>query len=439
MPGDLFAMFLRVAVLSAVLLLSYDAGAETRPNLVLILSDDHTYSHHGFMGNESVRTPNLDRMASESLLYTRGYSMPVCSPSLACLLTGLLPDAHGITGNDLHRPAARQKQAKDQDRDPMRERLLQNPLVLPRALTQAGYLTFQAGKLWNASYEQCGFTHGMSKDPSRHGGAGLAIGRQGMEPIREFIDLAVTAQKPFFIWYAPMMPHDPHNPPARLREKYAGKGPTTHAENYLAMIEWFDETCGELDRMLEAKGLKENTMVIYLSDNGWDPIHGYQGGRAKLTPYENGIRTPIFVRWPGKVGPLRDASTLASIVDVAPTFLGAAGVAIPPGLPGRDLRDRKAMTERGPIEIQCFLHDIMEMDNPEKSLTARVIIDGWHKLILPGPMKQHGSGKGFASIAGVVELYDLENDPKETQNLAGEQPDEVGRLRALLPPLAHPR
>jgi uncharacterized sulfatase len=414
-------------------LVPVQSPAGTKPNIVLILSDDHTFSHYGFMGNDAVKTPNLDRMAGESLLYTRGYSMPVCSPSLASLLTGLLPSQHGITGNDLR--SVEKKKNPLANRDPLRERLFRNPIILPKALGDAGYLTFQTGKLWNTSYAEVGFTHGMTKEPSRHGGTGLIIGREGMKPIHDFIDMAVEEKKPFFIWYAPLLPHDPHNPPERLRAKYAGKGPTKHAEVYHAMIEWLDETCGDLDGYLEKKGLKENTIVIYLSDNGWDPLHGYEGGRAKLTPYENGIRTPIFVRWPGKVSPKRDETTLASIVDVMPTMLKAAGIDVPAVLPGLDLRDHDAMTKRSSIEVESYTHDIMELDNPEKSLTARVIIDGWSKLIVPGPVKMEGPKAKFASIAGVTELYDLKADPSETRNLAAEKPAEVDRLKSKLAPL----
>ncbi|MFM7181483.1 MAG: sulfatase [Verrucomicrobiales bacterium] len=420
-------------LLLACCFLSSAANAATKPNIILILSDDHTYSHYGFMGNAAVKTPNLDRMAGESLLYTRGYSMPVCSPSLATLLTGLLPSKHGISGNDLRTSTT--KKDPRADRDPLVERLHRNPMILPKALSEAGYLTFQTGKLWNTSFKEAGFTHGMTKEESRHGGEGLVIGRKGMEPIHEFIDMAVTEQKPFFIWYAPMMPHDPHNPPERLLKKYKGKGPTKHAEAYYAMIEWFDETCGDVDAYLDKKGIKDNTLIIYLSDNGWDPLNGYEGGRAKLTPYENGIRTPIFVRWPGKVEPKRDESTPASIVDVMPTMLKAAGIEVPAALPGIDLGDQEAMAKRNSVEIESYTHDIVELDAPEKSLTARVLIDGWTKLIVPGPVKMEGPKAKFATIAGVDELFDLKADPKETRNLATEKPDEVKRLKALLKPL----
>jgi arylsulfatase A-like enzyme len=105
---------------------------DTRPNIILILSDDHTWTHYGFMGHPEVQTPHLDRMADESLLYTRGYVSPVCSPSLASLLTGLPPRQHGITGNDLKNQRG--------DRLTLQNRLKQNSLLLPEALSEAGYL-----------------------------------------------------------------------------------------------------------------------------------------------------------------------------------------------------------------------------------------------------------------------------------------------------------
>jgi uncharacterized sulfatase len=344
---------------------------------------------------------------------------------LACLLTGTQPHQNGITGNDL-------QNSRQQSRDPLRERLLANPLLLPKALSDAGYLTFQTGKLWNSSFRDMGFTHGMTAKRERHGGAGLTIGREGMDPIFNFIDTATAAKKPFFIWHAPFLPHDPHNPPEEILAKYRGKGPTPHAEVYHAMVEWLDNTCGELDAWLTQKGLKENTVILYIADNGWDPNAGYKGSRAKLTPYENGIRTPIFVRWPGKVEPLRDEETLASIIDFAPTILHLAGVQPPAPLPGLNLLDRPAMQARKSISIEAYSHDILDIADPAKSLTARTLIQGWHKLIVPGPHQENLTRKPFAKIAGVVELYDLKADPGETKNLAPENPAEVARLKAIL-------
>ena len=398
-----------------------------RPNIILIISDDHAFDSYGFMGHETVKTPHLDRIASESLVYTRGYVTPVCSPSLACLLTGKMPRNHGITGNDLA-PDAPQFTGGNLNRKPLMDQLLSNSLMLPKALTDSGYLTFQTGKLWNATFKDAGFSHGMTGKQGRHGGDGLTIGREGMQPIYDFIATSNKENKPFFIWHAPLMPHDPHTPPKAILDKYRGKGLTPAAEKYYAMIEWFDQTCGELDDYLIKNDLKKNTVILYLSDNGWNAAEGYNGGRAKMTPYEMGIRTPMFVRWPEKVKPLRDEKTLAHITDFPTTILKLAGVKVPADLPGIDLLDRDAMSKRKSIFVESYCHDIADLNQPGKSLYARVAIDGFSKLIIPGPAKPT---RPFHTIPTEIELYDLKADPLEKTNLAKDRPDEVKRLMVL--------
>jgi len=410
-----------LALLASVFVFHVPAGGAERPNVILIISDDQGFPDYGFMGNKAVSTPNLDRMASEGLLYTRGYVMPVCSPSLATLLTGKLPHEHGITGNDL----AGDRKA----REPLAKRLLGNSLTLPKALTEAGYLTFQTGKLWNVTFKEVGFTYGMTDTAGRHGDAGLKIGREGMKPIYDFIETAKAEKKPFFIWHAPLLPHDPHTPPERIFKKYKGKGPTNKAEKYFAMVEWFDETCGELDAYLEKERLKENTVILYLADNGWDAERGYDGNRAKLSPFELGIRTPMFVRWPGKVKPLRDDETLASILDFAPTILGITGAKNPGDLPGLDLTNHPSMMARKSVFVEGYHHDIADLGAPEKSLTARVVVDGWWKLIVPGP---NNPTRPFAGVPDGVSLFDLKTDLLEKSNVAADHPDVVERLQGLL-------
>ncbi len=401
---------LSLLLASAALVYSADS---TKPNVILILSDDQGFADYGFMGHKVVQTPNLDRMASQSLLYTRGYVMPVCSPSLACLLTGKLPHQHGITGNDLSKEAAAlAKQGGEAGRSPLSHRLLKNSVILPKVLSDAGYLTFQTGKLWNVTALEAGFTGGMTMQEGRHGGDGLDIGRKTMQPIYDFIEKAQTEKKPFFIWHAPMMPHTPHNPPAEFLAHYTGKGLSPKAEKYYAMIEWFDKTCGELDSYLAQKHLTDNTVIIYLADNGWD---AEQGRRAKLSPYEMGIRTPMFIRWPGKVKPLRDDETLASIIDFVPTVLTACGLQVPPDLTGLNLLDRPAMTARNSVFVEAYTHDIADLGEPSKSLVARVVISGWSKLIIPGTV---GPDKAYVSGPKEIELFDLKSDPLEKHNLA---------------------
>lgn len=414
------------------LLLSLDlsglvhAASPDKPNVILILSDDHGFGDYGFMGHKIAQTPNIDRMASQSLLYTRGYVMPVCSPTLACLLTGRLPHENGITGNDLGKtPANLAISNGGSGRSPLSQQLLKNPVILPKVLSDAGYLTFQTGKLWNVTAQEAGFTAGMTQVEGRHGGEGLEIGRKTMKPIYDFITNAQAEKKPFFIWHAPMMPHSPHTPPSEFLARYQGRGLSPKAEKYYAMIEWFDKTCGELDSFLAKNNLSENTVIIYLADNGWDPE---QGNRAKLSPYELGVRTPMFVRWPSKVKPLRDDETLASVVDFVPTVLSACGLRTPPILPGLNLLDRSAMTARKSVFVEAYTHDIADLDQPSKSLVAQVVISGWFKLIIPGTAKPDRS---FTSAPQGVEFFDLKSDPLEKRDLATEQAAEVKRLQAI--------
>lgn len=419
------ALQLVPALLIALVAILKAAENNPKPNIILIISDDQGFCDYGFMGSKTAVTPNLDRLAAQSQLYTRGYSMPVCSPSLATLLTGLLPHQHGITGNDL---AASTGKPEKKNRNPLTKRLLANPLILPKALTDAGYLTFQSGKLWNTTFKDVGFTHGMTDTAGRHGDAGLDIGRKGLKPLLDFMDFAQTEKKPFFVWYAPMLPHQPHNPPKQLLKKYTGRGLTPASEKYHAMVEWFDQTCGELDAYLTHHQLAENTVIVYLSDNGWDAAKAHDGHRSKLSPYELGIRTPIFVRWPAKLKPKRDETTLASIIDVVPTLLDIAGIEKPSALPGLNLMDQEEMKKRNAITIEAYTHDIADLADPKKSLIAHVVLSAWSKLLVPGPAKPD---RPFSTAPQSPELFNLQLDPLETNNLATERVEEVKRLESI--------
>ena len=416
-------LLISFAILMAATVSSIAAEA-AKPNVILIISDDQGFKDYGFMGHEIVKTPHLDRMAAESLLYTRGYVMPVCSPTLACLLTGKMPSANGITGNDLS-----DGRSKPGQREALAERMHSNSLILPKAVTEAGYLTFQTGKLWNGTYKDFGFTHGMTDTAGRHGDAGLDIGRKGMKPIYDFIATAKAEKKPFFIWHAPFMPHLPHNPPERLLAKYKGKGPTTQAELYYAMIDWFDETTGEMDAYLEKNGLKENTVILYLADNGWNGEQGQKSNRSKLSPYEMGIRTPMFVRWPGKVKVARDEETLAHVLDFPKTILDITGAKNPGDLPGLNLTDCDTMKARKSVFVESYTHDIADLADPSKSRIADVVIDGWWKLIVPSGVKPD---RPFSSVPAATALYNLKSDPLEKTDVSKEHPDQVARLEALL-------
>lgn len=408
--------------------------APAPPNILLIIADDHAWTDYGFMGHPHLRTPHLDRLARESLLFRRGYvTSSLCCPSLASIITGRFPHQHRITSNDPPLPAglprgqAYQTAAFREGRERMSAWLDAVP-TLPRVLGEHGYLSFQAGKWWQGHFRRGGFTHGMTVGDEarggRHGDAGLTIGRETLQPVFDFIAGARREAKPFFIWYAPMMPHDPHTPPGRLLARYQALAPSPAIARYWAMVSWFDETIGQLLTHLAGEGLAENTLVAYLADNGWitDPQTGRYAPKSKQSPYDGGLRTPILLRWPGRIRP-QDSPHLAGAVDLMPTLLGACGLRPPPDLPGLNLLDTRARRRRDTLFGACFTHDAVDLDRPARNLRWRWGIEGWWKLIVPDPTNEPG---------GVVELYDLVADPFEERNLASLKPDRVTRLRRQL-------
>jgi len=409
--------------------------ATAAPNVVFLISDDQAWGDYSFMEHPAIETPTLDRLARESLTFTRGYvPTSLCRPSLATIVTGLYPHQHEIVGNDPRPQAGTKKNAagKNPAYDALRERLIAKTdslPTLPRMFANAGYASFQSGKWWEGSYDRGGFTAGMTRGfpypGGRHGDAGLKIGREGLKPIFNFIEQTQAAQQPFFLWYAPFLPHTPHTPPQRLLEKYQQQTDSLPVAKYWAMCEWFDETCGTLLAYLDDHGLRENTLVVYVTDNGWinrTDASAY-APRSKRTPYEGGVRTPIMIRWPGHVAPQLDRHTLASSIDLVPTVLTACGKKVPPALPGINLLDEQARTQRQEIFGEVFTHDVADVDRPQASLLYRWVIRGPHKLILPNPTLLPDSK---------VELFDLSTDPNENQNLATKNGPLVQQLSADL-------
>ncbi|MDX2034977.1 MAG: sulfatase-like hydrolase/transferase [Blastocatellia bacterium] len=413
-------------------------GVDARtPNIVLIISDDHGWRDYGFMGHPQIRTPRLDKLAAQSLVFPRGYvPTALCSPSLASMITGRYPHEHLITGNDPPAPpGGKQGDWRNHPQyvaawEEMRASIRRHPL-LPALLRQKGYQSLQTGKWWMGNYAAAGFTEGMSHGDKarggRHGDDGLEIGRKTMQPIDDFIGKASRRQTPFLLWYAPMLPHSPHNPPQRLIDNYLAKAPDRETARYWASVEWFDETCGHLLDTLDRAGVADNTLVVYVTDNGW--VQGAKGDaqsvRSKRTPYEAGIRTPIMVRWPGKVAPRR-SEHLASSLDILPTTLAAAGIAAPPGLPGLNLLDDKAVRARRTLYGALFTHDAIDIRRPAANLMTRWVIDGEWKLLVPAP------GQPNEEQPPQIELYRIAADPDERADLAAREPKRVAALRRKL-------
>jgi len=360
-----------------------------------------------------VGTPRLDRLAAESAVFPNGYvPTSLCRASLATLLTGLYAHQHKICCND---------PPDGVDRVAMHPFIKQAP-TLPRLLAMAGYRSFQTGKFWEGHYSNAGFTAGMTTT-GRHGAEGLVIGRQTMQPIYEFIEAA--PEKPFFIWYAPMMPHEPHNPPERILEKYLVEGRNIKLANYYAMCEWFDETCGQLLDYLDSHKLRDNTLIVFVVDNGWiqetgeiRTTRGNFAPKSKLSPYDGGLRIPVLLRWPGHTKPGR-YDDLVSTIDMAPTILTACGTSPPRDMPGLNLLETaagKGPLKRDAVFGEIYLHTAVNVEQPSLNLTHRWARNGDWKLIL------------FEDDKTPPELYNVKEDPLEEKNVARENSARVREL-----------
>lgn len=388
-------------------------AAERPPNVVMIVADDQGWTDFGFMGHPAVKTPRLDALAAESALFPNGYvPTSLCRASLATLLTGLYAHQHKICCND---------PPDGVDRAAMHPFIKQAP-ALPRLLGQAGFRSLQTGKFWEGHFSNAGFTDGMTTK-GRHGEEGLVIGRETMQPIYDF--LAADREKPFFIWYAPMLPHEPHNPPQEILEKYAVEGRNLKLAKYYAMCEWFDSTCGQLLDELDRRHLREDTLVVFVVDNGWiqetgetRTTRGNFAPKSKLSPYDGGLRTPVLLRWPGYTKPGR-YEDLVSTTDLVPTILTACGVAPPKEMPGLSLLETstgKGRLARDAVFGEIYLHTAVDLEKPAVNLTHRWVRAGDWKLI------------AFEGDKTPPELYNVKADPFEEKNLAVAEPERVREL-----------
>jgi uncharacterized sulfatase len=414
-------------------------SAQKTPNILYILSDDQAWTDYGFMGHPQIKTPHLDKLANESVLFERGYvPTALCRPSLVTLISGQYAHKHGVTGNDPSPKRYQPKKVYDQARAQLIS-YLDRADTLPDLLGEKGYLSHQSGKWWEGNFKHGGFTHGMTRGfpqlGGRHGDDGLKIGREGLQPIEEFVDYSMKEKKPFFLWYGVFLPHTPHNPPERLLKPYKDLGLPLPIAKYYANCTWFDETCGQLIDILEKRNLRDDTLIVYVSDNGWiNRIDkSAYAPRSKQTPFEGGIRTPIMFSWPNgnlKNGKRKD---VVSSIDLFPTVLAATGAHTPKDLPGlnllENLKNEKVIKRNG-IFGESFAHDIADIENPEDSLLFRWTIEGKWKLLLTYDGEVNRYKTTHPREEKRPQLFNLLKDPNEENNLAEQNPGVVAKLVA---------
>jgi len=430
------------------------AAQPSRPNIVLILGDDLGWPDYGFMPssrtlntnqgpmpiNQIVQTPNLDELAAGGVVFRNTHNTAsTCIPSLRTLLTGLQP----IQWLDAREALDALPQVTLPAPPFMFPRVeVEHLRTLPKDLGPLGYKSWEGGKFWEGTFDLAGFTHGLTTSPGGYilphswefGRAGWdpeLCGADGdpeipcpaLDPLRDFLD--EVEGSPFFVWFAPALPHSPFTAPQNFHEPFEDLGLTSCATNncwgncancpnevnYLANIAWLDSLIGELLAELESRDLREDTLLIYLADNGWGlNFQTFSGaGKGKKTMYELGFRTPMIINWPGHVPAGVAYDDLISTVDVVPTIADYAGVDTHPEQRGFSLRER---VEGGPslgrTEVIGFY--------PEFGHYLRT--DTWRYLRFANDDHE--------------ELYQIDIDPFEDNDVAAQNPELVAQFATMV-------
>ena len=422
------------AVVSGGCIPAADDPRSSAPNVILIMTDDQGWAQVGFHGNPYIRTPTLDRMAAESTEFTQFYVEPKCAPTRAALLTGRHGYRSGVVdtylGRTLLDPAA---------------------VTLAELLSEHGYATGIFGK-WHLgdNYPLRPMDQGFQETlVHRGGGLGQPAGPPGntyWDPVLEhngeskkyegyctrvFTDgliefIRVNRDRPFFGYLATNVPHGPFDVDEEWIEPYREMGLPERTARVYGMIEEFDQNLDRLLGELDTLGLAERTIVVFLTDNG-PTQQTFTAGlkERKGSAYDGGTRVPFLFRWPEQVEAGRQVDRIAAHIDVVPTLLEAAGVGTPfqpfDGVSLWPLLSGATAPENWPdrtIYLQNHRGDIPQLNRNASARTQR-----W-KIVQP-----LGKATDPMPPGAEFELYDMSVDPGETNNLAGEHPEIVEKMR----------
>ena len=446
-----------MTVMLPTLLLAASLTTSAPPNVILIMTDDQGYGDLGVTGNPLIRTPHIDAFARQSASMSTFYVSPVCAPTRACLMTG-------------------RYNYRTRAIDTFIGRAMMEPTetTIAELLRDAGYATGIFGK-WHLGdcYPMRPMDQGFEMSlVHRGGGIGqpsdppggerkytdAVLFRNGQrvettgyctdvyfDAALEWIDETHAAQRPFFTYIATNAPHGPfHDVPEALHRAYAAmdlgnaqfpagqghplpeKANTDARARIFAMITNVDDNVGKLLRHLDARGLAENTLVIFMVDNGPNErryVAGMRGRKGDV--YEGGIRSPFFARWPGRLTPGHASDRIAAHIDLTPTILDACGVTPPPDIAfdGRSLlpllEGRDVAWPDRPLVIQAH-----RGNEPVRYHHFMIRDQGWKLL------RATGFGRETPKGDPPFELYDMEHDPLEMTDVAAEHPDVAARLKA---------
>ena len=417
------------------------AQKNQRPNVILIATDDQGYKDIRAHGHPYIDTPQLDRLFEESVRLTDFHVRPTCAPTRAALMSGRHPMRSGIWHTIMGRSLMRGDE-----------------LTIAEVFQANGYRTGLFGK-WHLgdNYpmrpQDQGFTTvvqhlggGVTQGPDYFGNDYFDDHYLRNGKVEQFdgfctdvwFDEAMkfmqsSNESPFFCYLATNAPHQPWNVDPKLEQAYLDKGVAKTAASYYALITNIDENLGRLREFLNEKQLADNTILIFMTDNGpaggW-PLRGDMHARplphftanmrgAKGSLYEGGHRVPCFIHWPaGQLVGGRDVDVLAADIDILPTLISLADIQKPEGPPldGIDIADA---IRHGDKPAGDRIHIIQSQRLPMPSKEAKT-------AVLQGPWRLVLNAVG----PGSVELFNIEQDPRQSQNIAGDHSKIVAALSA---------
>jgi len=443
-----------------------------RPNIVFIFIDDMGWRDAGFMGSEYYETPNIDKLASQGMVFTNAYANAAnCAPTRACLLTGQYTPRHGVyTVGSSARGNSQDRRLIPVANDTT---LDAHHTTIAEALKPAGHVSASMGK-WHMGDDPELGPIGQGFDVNIGGGSkGSPYGGRYFSPYKnpylpdgpdgEYLTDRLTNEaisfieanrsKPFFLYLPHYAVHTPLQAKSDLISKYENKPPWNGHDNptYAAMIDSVDQSVGRIMEKLDELRLTDNTVVFFFSDNG-----GY-GGATSMQPlrgfkgmfYEGGIREPMIVRWPGKVRPGSTCDVPVISTDFFPTILEMAdikrdpasrepkpaalildGESIVPLLEGRTNLNRQAIFWHFPAYLQGNYPG--SRDNKFRTRPVGVVRKGKWKLLQYFEEWVLDGGWSTIDTNNAIELYDLANDISETTNLANVNKAKRNELLNLL-------
>jgi len=376
------------------------------------MTDDQGYGDLGCHGNEKIKTPNLDRLASQGVELTQFFVCPVCAPTRASLMTGRYRYRCGVwsvaNGGEAMHP---------------------DEVTIAEILAGAGYRTGIFGK-WHLGEYYPLAAHGQGF----HEFFGFRTGHwenyfdttleRNSKPVQtkgyitdvltdealKFIE--ANRDEPFFCYVPYNAPHSPFQVPQRYLKPYQKMGLPDRTARVYAMVTNIDDNVGRLLAKLDELKVAKDTIVIFLTDNGPNGRRFNCGlRRAKGSAYEGGIRVPFFIRWPGHLPAGRKVDTIAAHIDVMPTLLELCGLAPP--------KDRKI---DGLSLLPLIAGDAK--DWPDRKLFFQ-----WQRSMRPQRYRNCAVRTQRYKLMNGKELYDIPNDPGEKKNIAAQHPDLVKKLR----------